>query len=312
MFDLKVSIADSIYANNWRKSKTLGEVLFNPSEATISLQREVQAIRATQGGTPEINRQIGAIKQNARAFIPSARFYGKRQLRNMVSYNGCACIDIEKKDNGSFENFSQITPDFFKKLPYVFYASRSIGGEGFFLLVRLLDDVSIYEQQVKQLHHDIFLDIGLVTDSISSDLNTARILSYDKESYYNHSPTQYNGVAKPKTAKQEINHIKKAIQMYYLTPEKFYRERIGKLVDEVKANEVSLANDYNELYKIACGLVTCLPFDGLEPFKIISLYHPEMDFVKSEKVYVHAYKNLGEKIDFTYLRKIAKRRNIKI
>ena len=67
----------------------------------------------------------------------SGVFSPTRSAENLVSHSGLICVDIDGKDNQHIENFDTLIEDVLSQIEEVAYASRSVSGNGYFVIMPL-------------------------------------------------------------------------------------------------------------------------------------------------------------------------------
>lgn len=102
---------------------------------------------------------------------------GTRKHEYVLSKNNLLVLDIDKKDNPT------ITMDYLKtalfKLPYIYAVSKSIRGNGLFVIV-LIEDINQLVSHFKAIEKE-YAECGIVIDAACKDLTRARFISYDPD-----------------------------------------------------------------------------------------------------------------------------------
>ena len=289
IFNRKVSTAKSIRATDWSQFSELGEILFNVPDETIRIQDSIRRLKADpniQGN----DEKVKELKKQAFSFTPSGVFVGNRIKNNMAYYSGLVSIDFDAKDNTHLEHFKDIQPFDFGVLPFVCFASRSISGEGFFLLARLTDDPLIFDRQIKSLLSEI-TSLGIAPDASCKDITRCRILSYDPEHYFNADAIPYTGIDANKRSSQFQGKPQQLVNVGKFSMSE--AEKVERLVRLVCSARVDIAPNYRDWFKIACSIAGTFGVHGIDSFVLLSQFHPDFDHLKAEKQYNEALKHQG-------------------
>ena len=103
----------------------------------------------------------------------------------MTHYNNVIVIDIHHTQD------VEKAKESIKKLPFVLYCAKSVGGCGLFALVRVGGTIQDFKAYWMALKED-FANIGLQIDESCKDLSRLRFVSYDTEPYINYQAQVYN------------------------------------------------------------------------------------------------------------------------
>lgn len=172
--------------------------------AVHELEQVNQVIELLDNELKSAKSHADALKRSLPSATLSGLFYPKRAADNLVQHSGFMCVDIDDHVNHldadghkvvrpqSLDNVLELCSE----LPWVMYASHSVGGVGYFLLIPLgpIDEPHTHEWYFECLEAE-FLQYGLVIDPACSDVSRLRFLSYDKHPYRNAKATPYLGRA---------------------------------------------------------------------------------------------------------------------
>ena len=262
IFDRKISWFSSMFDRE-PKEITLGEFLAMGDKYREQIERLRTLINKTERN---------AIKYNLPQATISGMFSGGRKAENLVQHSGLICIDIDKKDNPAVPDFDKLIDNEFSKLEEVAYASRSVGGKGYFVIIPLQYPKQ-HRAQFEQLRID-FGKKGIAIDSACSDVCRLRCLSYDENPYINENSVAYNGV----------HHKPKAV------PRPFYPrshaddtdERVFECCQYIARNHIDMTDDYADWISIGMALAT-LGEEGREYFHVVSSQNPKYDHRETDK-----------------------------
>ena len=146
--------------------------------------------------------QAEEIKKRFPCATISGYFQPTRSQSNIVQHSGFLCIDIDdhyyKTDSsGVKRKFRQdlaTIPSLLASLPYVVYASHSIGGIGYFAIIPLgpIDQQHTHAWYFDALQQE-FERMGVIIDPACRDTTRLRFSSYDTHPYRNPAATPYLG-----------------------------------------------------------------------------------------------------------------------
>lgn len=232
------------------KGITLGEFLAKGNEFLEQIKR----LRSCRNAD-----ERKYIKSTLPQATISGVFSGGRKSENLVQHSGLICIDIDAKDNPDMPDFDKLIENVLSKFAEVAYASRSVGGKGYFVIIPLLFPEH-HRAHFEQLRID-FEKLGIVIDSACSDVCRLRCLSYDDNPYVNENAENYSFVyQKPKP-----------------TPRPFYRsrhaddtdERVYLACKEILHRHIDMTANYADWISIGLALAS-LGESGREYFHIVS------------------------------------------
>ena len=127
----------------------------------------------------------------------------QRTKSNIKDYTNIIAIDIDKQDN---ETDMEIIRNRVCNMPFVFYCSKSVSGEGLFALVYLDGNLEDFEAHYLSLE-DYFRNKGIIIDKQCKDATRLRYCTQDDEFYINPKACIYSGL-KYKTLPNEIKNNK--------------------------------------------------------------------------------------------------------
>lgn len=120
------------------------------------------------------------------AFTPSCVCEGETlKKENVVYINNVIAIDIDSDDNPTLS--VEEMKDIVKKLPYVRYCAKSVGGKGIYCLIPFAKEYANkdnFKEVFLSLQHD-FAEMGITIDKQCSDFTRQRYVSYDDNEYWN-------------------------------------------------------------------------------------------------------------------------------
>lgn len=188
----------------------------------------------------------------------SGVFSPTRSAENIVSHSGLICVDIDGKDNQHIENFGTLIEDVLSQIEEVAYASHSVSGNGYFVIMTLKYPAK-HKMQFEQLVRD-FADIRINIDRACGDVCRLRCQSYDLHQYINMAAKPYAGVYHPPMPK-------------FRYPTSFSagdaEDKVARLCREIATRGIDLTGTYDDWMKIGAALST-LGESGRQWFHIVS------------------------------------------
>ncbi len=152
----------------------------------LTIETVLAGIRAGEWREPvaavrrcETKTSQRAAKKAVPYFTVSGTF-ATRKDSGLVQHSGLVCLDLDAADNPDAdlrEARAQVQAD-----PYTFAAAASIGGEGFFVLVRI--PTTHHEESFRALAAYYLDTFGLVVDSLP-DVSRPRFVSHDPHLFHN-------------------------------------------------------------------------------------------------------------------------------
>lgn len=146
--------------------------------------KQIEEIRKIDKATN--HKLYNDLKGNLIAFTPSCVCEGDTlKKENVIHINNIIAIDIDADDNPnlSVDNMK----DIIKKLPYVRYCAKSVGGKGIYCLIPFKKEFANkdnFKEAFLSLQKD-FKEKGITIDKQCSDYTRQRYISYDSNEYWN-------------------------------------------------------------------------------------------------------------------------------
>lgn len=209
-----------------------------------------------------------AIKLSLPACTVSGLFSPCRKVENLVRHSGLMCIDLDGKDNPDY------TVDGMRKvlcsLPYVAYASLSVGAGGMFAIIPMA-----YPERQKEhfaaLKHEFMERFGLVLDNCG-DITRLRVLSYDESAYMNGNASLYDSLYEYRE-----QAVCPAFSGQY---DDVYK--VTRCVDAIEQNHIDITSSYAEWFNIGASLAS-LGERGRYFFHVVSRQNGKYRFSDTER-----------------------------
>lgn len=203
-----------------------------------------------------------AERKRIKLSLPQATISGvfspTRLAENLVSHTGLICVDIDGKDNLHIVNFDTLIEDVLSQIEEVAYASRSVSGNGYFVIMPL-KYLAKHKMQFEQLVRD-FDAMGINIDRACGDVCRLRCQSYDLHQYINMVAKPYAGVYHPPMPKFR----------YTATfGEADAEDKVARLCREIATRGIDLTGTYDDWMKIGAAL-SSLGESGRQWFHIVS------------------------------------------
>lgn len=215
------------------------------------------------------------LKQQMPAIMPSGLF-SKRSANSLVRHTGFIAIDIDFNDNIHLKNFNQLG-DELCKLSNVAYCSRSVSGNGYWLLIAIA-----YPEKHKEYFlylKNFFESKGVNIDNTCGDITRLRFYSYYQNAFFNHK-------AKPLQNFVIANIINSPNQVILEKPVgdiEFVKTKI--LIKQISRRELDLTTPYKTWVNIAAALSNEFGENGRGYFHEMSKFHQDYDEDESNKLY---------------------------
>lgn len=244
-----VSLFENFYSKEPIREMKLSRFLL-----THKFKEEVEFYRAC---IDEMLRE--RIKGSIQCVTPSGTF-SQRQSSALIKHTGLLCIDIDSKDNRFIDlpACKTVLGEYFESL---YYAGLSIGGEGIFLIFRILDP-DLHKQHFAALELILRTVFHLQIDKGVKSPVSLRVGSYDAEPYYNPNPIPYTHTLETdKWARGMIRPV---------TERNRTRDRIEKAISFIVENGIDITTGYKDWFRVGCALASEYGEDGRYWFHKVS------------------------------------------
>lgn len=272
--DAQVSVFKNVHTSLSCGTTTYKEWLFNDD---LKLKELVNEIRA-EG---DLKRRK-ALKSNLYCITGSGVFENGRSSRNIKIHNGYIVIDIDYQDNVHLgAKYFSLIEDVFSKIDVVCYAGKSVGGNGYFLIIGIAnpDKHKLHFRYIQKW----FKDYNITIDKACSNVDRLRIFSYSDNYYINENATiLYN-------YDQEVNYERKQVS----TPNYSFNSdlTIESLVNRIESSGVDIATDYNDYLRVGIALYKECGEQGREYYHRICRFSSKYDERNCDKL----FNNIKEK-----------------
>ena len=202
------------------------------------------------------------VRKRIKLSLPQATISGvfspTRSAENLVSHSGLVCVDIDGKDNPHIGNFGTLVEDVLSQIEEVAYASRSVSGNGYFVIMPLKYPAK-HKMQFEQLVRD-FDVMGINIDRACGDVCRLRCQSFDLHQYINMAAKPYAGVYHPPMPK---------IRFRTIFDEADAEDKVARLCREIVTRGIDLTGTYDDWMKVGAALST-LGESGRQWFHLVS------------------------------------------
>ena len=219
------------------------------------------------------------LKSKLPAITPSGRF-SKRRSDCLTKHSGLLQFDIDFKDNNHIKNYKNLKQQV-RNIKEVAYCGLSVSGNGYWGLIPITNPEK-HKQHFEALYIK-FQELGINIDKTCSDVSRLRGYSYDDNAYFNHQATKFNQVINPK---EKLSKLKKIYISSYQNNTSFFQK-----ISKIQEYRITIANSYDDWFKIACALANEFGENGRNYFHVISQYHIKYSFRYTENQYNHCLKN---------------------
>lgn len=229
-------------------------------------------------GQARLAGQGRAIKLALPQATVSGLFSPTRSAANMVRHSGFICIDIDSKDNLHLGGFGSLKEDVLARLPYVAYASLSVGGTGYFAIIPLKYPER-HKEQFLMLKNE-FAYRGIVVDSACSDVCRLRTQSYDPAPYYNPHAEPFALARHRVCAPRRLLSPRAA---FARTPDSD-EEAVAGMCRRIAEGHVDLTASYADWTRVGMSL-TPLGERGRRWFHVCSAQNPKYTPAETDRAY---------------------------
>lgn len=214
-------------------------------------------------------QQRNELKKLLPCITPSGIFEPTRATENLTEHNGLICIDIDAQDNRHIENFVNLKEQI-SKLNEVLYCSLSASGNGYFVIIPILNPKQ-HREHFKAIQED-FSKWGVVIDANCKDVTRLRGYSYDPQPYINENAKVYRRVVLPT--------VKYTTQSSFDAP-----DNISKIVDIAVRNGINMCEYYSDWVAVGCSLASELGESGRMYFHALSRQSTKYKQAECDKKY---------------------------
>ena len=189
----------------------------------------------------------------------------KTEDEDIISYSNILSIDIDKKDNKDID-INKIKNELFK-LPYVFMISKSISGEGIYVLI-LVEDGKYTKEYYTYISNLWSKQYNLNIDNQCTNIGRKRYISYDdnlliKDDNIDITPWKFKHIVKEEKPVQQslfLSYHPKQFSSNNLAQKAIWKLlNDGYSIDDMNGDKL-----YNIWYHVACDFHHFE--DGLEMF----------------------------------------------
>lgn len=251
IFDRKISWFTSM-RDVEPKNTTLGEFLAKGEE----YREHIERLRACRNAD-----ERKYLKSQLPQATISGVFQGSRKADNLMAHSGLICVDIDAKDNPDVNDFAHLKENVLSQIDEVAYAAHSVGGKGYFVILKLAYPGS-HAAQFRELKKD-FAKYGITIDGACSDVSRLRCLSYDDAPCINENASLYKGIEEePKPIARPFRSFRDGF--FDDTDERVYMACM-----EIKRHHIDMTENYDDWINIGFSLAS-LGEEGREYFHIVS------------------------------------------
>ncbi|WP_307756621.1 PriCT-2 domain-containing protein [uncultured Alistipes sp.] len=234
---------------------------------------EVPAHAARLAGLTDVGLQQKIKKQ-----LPAITVLGvfsRREASCLQEYSGFVCVDVDGADNPHIKDWGSIKAKLGAALPSLYYAGLSVGGNGVYLIFRVLTPER-YLEHLNSLFSELQA-LGIQPDTKCTDPARLRFASFDDSPYTNFEATPYtNYWISPKE-----EHKKNQKTLFWFERAAF----VSMLVEEIERRFVDITDGYEAWFAIGCSLASSMGEDGRSFFHRVSRFHLKYDRRQCDQQY---------------------------
>ncbi len=231
---------------------------------------EYDAIQELRSCTDQNRRK--QIKLSLPQATISGIFSPTRAAGNLVRHSGLICVDIDGKDNPHIANFNTLIEDTLSQLEEVAYASRSVSGNGYFVIIPLKYPEA-HKAHFEKLVRD-FAALDIVIDRACGDVSRLRCQSFDLYQYINLSAKPYEGLYhEPKPVRPTYTYNFSGIDA---------EDKVMQLCREIANRGIDLTGSYDDWIKIGAAL-SSLGESGRQWFHLCSAQNQKYNAAECDR-----------------------------
>lgn len=231
---------------------------------------EYDAIQKLRSCTDQNRRK--QIKLSLPQATISGIFSPTRAAGNLVRHSGLICVDIDGKDNPHIANFNTLIEDTLSQLEEVAYASRSVSGNGYFVIIPLKYPEA-HKAHFEKLVRD-FAALDIVIDRACGDVSRLRCQSFDLHQYINLSAKPYEGLYhEPKPVRPTYTYNFSGIDA---------EDKVMQLCREIANRGIDLTGSYDDWMKIGAAL-SSLGESGRQWFHLCSAQNQKYNAAECDR-----------------------------
>ena len=255
----------------------------------LSHKKEIDNCRLlkSQGKENEYREE----KKKLPSYTATATYKGERKEINMTSYNNVIVVDIDH-----LQDVERAKEDI-KKMPFVLYCAKSVGGCGLFALVRVGGTIQDFKAYWMALKED-FKNLGYAIDESCKDVSRLRFVSYDEKPYINYQATQYN---KKKVCVIPSNHYQAAQPNKNLSNDSVMAD-LKNIMEDVQQNHLQLSRSHSDTLYLSNVLSSLCGEQGRKYLHIIRRQRGGYDQQKTDNLYDYSLANNTTKYSMAALR----------
>lgn len=231
---------------------------------------EYDAIQELRSCTDQNRRK--QIKLSLPQATISGIFSPTRAAGNLVRHSRLICVDIDGKDNPHIANFNTLIEDTLSQLEEVAYASRSVSGNGYFVIIPLK-----YPEAHKAHFEKLvrgFAALDIVIDRACGDVSRLRCQSFDLHQYINLSAKTYEGLYhEPKPVRPTYTYNFSGIDA---------EDKVMQLCREIANRGIDLTGSYDDWMKIGAAL-SSLGESGRQWFHLCSAQNQKYNAAECDR-----------------------------
>ena len=279
--ETKVSLYDNF---KYLKDVSLSDALI----LGISCKKQIDICRLlkSQGKENEYREQ----KRKLPSYTATATYKGERKEVNMTNYNALCVVDLDH-----LQDVEKAKEDI-KKLPFVLYCAKSVGGKGLFCLIRVNGSKDEYLKHWYALKDD-FEGIGLQIDESCKDDSRLRFVSYDEKPYINYQATIY--------AKKKVCVIPSTNQAPPQTKHNQNKDcvlELQNIMEDVQQNHLQLSRSHSDTLYLSNVLSSVMGEDGRKYLHIIRQQRGNYDPIKTDSLFDYSLEHNTTKYSMAALR----------
>ena len=229
--------------------------------------------------------------------LPSATMSGlfhERKDSALIEYSGYLALDLDHHEEDFDEVWTKVCND-----PFTYAAFRSVSGSGICVIVQTSNPES-HADHFRWCDEHYKKNLDVYIDTHCRNISRCRFVSYDPNLYTNLNAKPAGKTRKPKEQPQKL-----------IAPP-VTNSQIERIVSEIGANGINLAESYEDYFSVAMALATEFGEGGRYYFHTIASISDKYNQKEADRKYNNALQTGSGSITIATLLKLAKDAGIEL
>jgi len=229
-------------------------------------------------------------RDQLKKLLPAATISGtftKRNMAEMVTYNGLLCMDFDHADNP--DKSPEQIKDILAEFPEVAYAALSVGGKGVFAIIPTNNTDPAQHGRIVDFMRLVFLETGLLIDGACKDVCRLRFVSHDPTPFVNTTPRVFDAVNWLEQYQKGTRKPPRTVSAD--SKPNYTRTRVEQYIAALESGCRDITDSYRNWLYIGLAFASEFGYEGENYFHRVSQFHPKYDYARTEKKYAELCRN---------------------